>query len=94
MTAVKTQGELRECASRSESCARILSQAGGHPPEGAETTGGKMGCLNNQLERPALERGEEIVRKLWRVEIESWVNRPHAPSCFFNWREMKWKQGE
>jgi hypothetical protein len=72
MTAVQTQGELGECVSRSESCARIPSQAGGHPPEGVETTGGKMGSLNNQHERPApvAMRGDEIVHrdKLWFVE--------------------------
>jgi len=31
----------------------IPSQAIDHSMEGVETTGGKMGCLNNQLERPA-----------------------------------------
>lgn len=30
----------------------IPSQATGHPVEGVETTGGKMGFLNNQQECP------------------------------------------
>lgn len=34
----------------------IPSQAEGHSSEGVETTGGKMGSLNNQLERPSLDK--------------------------------------
>jgi len=46
----------------------IPSQASNHFEEGVETTGGKMGSLNNQQERPT-QRCDEIVRPLWKHKV-------------------------
>lgn len=52
-------GENEETTQKST----ISCQATSHEVEGVETTGGKMGSLNNQLECPSPRSGYEIVQK-------------------------------
>ena len=51
----------------------ISSQATSHLVEGSETTGEKTGSLNNQNQRPADVKSDDIVRSLWKHKVNIYV---------------------